>query len=128
LEQAAQERGQRPEQVVRSILFRTGDNDYVIALVAGPAQISWKKLRQYMGQSRLTMATEEEVLEVTGYRVGAVSPFGTRRALRVLVDPGLLKEEEVSLGSGVRGVAIIMKTSDLMRGLEEPELVELVGS
>ena len=126
LEQAAQERGERPEQVVRSILFRIGEDDYVMALVAGPAQISWKKLRKYLGQSRLTMASEDEVLAVTGYRVGAVSPFGTTRPVRVLVDPGLLKEDEVSLGSGVRGVAIILKTKDLMRGLVSPEVVELV--
>ncbi len=126
LEQAAQERGQRPEQVVRSILFRLGEDQYLMALVAGPAQISWKKLRKYIGQSRLTMASEDEVLQITGYRIGAVSPFGTTRPLRVLVDAGLLKEDQVSLGSGVRSVAIIMKTSDLMRGLKDPEVTELV--
>ena len=79
-----------------------------------------------MGQSRLTMASEAEVLEVTGYRVGAVSPFGVRRAVRVLVDPSLLKQEEVSLGSGVRGTAIIMKTTDMIGALKEPEMVELI--
>ncbi len=126
LEQAAQERDERPEQVVRSILFRLGENEFLMALVAGPAQISWKKLRKYLGQSRLTMASEDEVLEVTGYRIGAVSPFGTSRPLRVLVDPGLIKEEEVSLGSGVRGVAIIMTSKDLVRGLKDAEIVELV--
>ncbi len=126
LEQAAQERRQRPEQVVRSILFRLGEDEYLMALVAGPAQISWKKLRKYVGQSRLTMASEDEVLQVTGYRTGAVSPFGTARPLRVLVDAGLLKEDQVSLGSGVRAVAIVMKTSDLMRGLKNPEVTELV--
>ncbi len=126
LEQAAEERGERPEQVVRSILFRLGEEQYAMALVAGRAQISWKKLRKYIGQSRLTMASEAEVLEVTGYRVGAVSPFGVRRAVRVLVDPSLLKEEEVSLGSGVRGTAIVMKTKDLMGALKEAEVVELI--
>lgn len=126
LEQAAAERGQRPGQVVRSILFRLGEDQYLMALVAGPAQISWKKLRKHLGQSRLSMASEAEVLAVTGYRVGAVSPFGTARPLRVLVDPGLLREEELSLGSGVRGTAIIIKPADLMRGLGDPELVELL--
>jgi Cys-tRNA(Pro)/Cys-tRNA(Cys) deacylase len=77
LEQAARERGQRPEQVVRSILFRTAEDEYLMALVAGPAQISWKALRAFLGQSRLTMANEQEVLAVTGYPIGAVSPFGT---------------------------------------------------
>src|SRR5512135_441764 len=98
LEQAARERGQQPEQVVRSILFRLGEDQYLMALAGGPAQISWKKLRKYVGQSRLTMASEDEVLSVTGYRIGAVSPFGLKRAVRVLVDPGILKQDEVSLG------------------------------
>jgi Cys-tRNA(Pro) deacylase len=126
LEQAAAERGQQPEQVVRSILFRLGEDQYAMALVAGPAQISWKRLRKYLGQSRLTMATEEEVLGVTGYRIGAVSPFGIDHPLRILVDKGLLEQAEVSLGSGVRGTAIVMKTFDLMRALNTPEVIELV--
>jgi Cys-tRNA(Pro)/Cys-tRNA(Cys) deacylase len=126
LEQAAAERDQRPGQVVRSILFRLGEDEYALALVAGPAQISWKKLRKYIGKSRLTMASEEEVLAVTGYRVGAVSPFGSPRPLRVIVDRGLLAEQEVSLGSGVRGIAIVMRTEDLMRALSTPEVIDLV--
>ncbi len=127
LEQAARERDQRPGQVVRSILFRLGEDEFAMALVAGPAQISWKKLRQHMGQSRLTMASEEEVLAVTGYRVGAVSPFGIPHPLRVLIDPGVLREEVVSLGSGIRGTAIIMSTTDLMKALGNPEVIDLVG-
>lgn len=127
LEQAARERGQKPEQVVRSILFRLGEAEFAMALVAGPGQISWKKLRQHMGQSRLTMASEDEVLSVTGYRVGAVSPFGIPLPLRVLVDPSVLGEQEVSLGSGVRGTAIVMRPSDLMRALGDPEVVDLIG-
>ena len=127
LEQAAAERAQRPEQVVRSILFRLGEDQYLMALVAGPAQISWKKLRKHLGQSRLTMATEEEVLAVTGYRVGAVSPFGLPRPLKVLIDPGVLTEQTVSLGSGIRSVAIVMKSADLVNALPDHEVVELVG-
>lgn len=126
LEQAAHERGQRPEQVVRSILFRTGEDEYLMALVAGPAQISWKALRAYLGQSRLTMADADEVLEVTGYPIGAVSPFGTTRQLRILVDPGIFDEEEMSIGSGIRGTTIIMKSIELKRALEDAEVVELI--
>jgi Cys-tRNA(Pro) deacylase len=126
LEQAAAERGQRPGQVVRSILFRLGVDEYTLALVAGPAQISWKKLRKHLGKSRLSMASEDEVLAVTGYRVGAVSPFGIAHPLRVLLDAGLLDEEELSLGSGVRGTAILMRTQDLIRALSKPEIVDLV--
>ena len=126
LEQAARERGQRPEQIVRSILFRTGEDEYLMVLVAGPAQISWKALRTYLGQSRLTMASEAEVLAVTGYPIGAVSPFGTARSLRVLVDASVFAEEEVSIGSGIRGTTVILKGEDLKRALGEVETVKLL--
>lgn len=126
LEQAARERGQRPEQVVRSILFRISEDEYLMALVAGPTQISWKALRSFLGQSRLTMADKDEVLTVTGYPIGAVSPFGTIRRLRVLVDPSVFVEEEISIGSGVRGTTVILKSEDLKRALGEVEVVELL--
>lgn len=126
LEKAAQERGQHPEQIVRSILFRIGEGDYLMALVAGPAQISWKALRTYLGQSRLTMADKDEVLEVTGYPIGAVSPFGTATRLRVLVDPNVFVEDEISIGSGIRGTTVILKSDDLKRALGDVEMVALM--
>ena len=86
LEQAARERGQAPEQVIRSLLFRISQNVYIMVLVAGPQQVSWSKLRHYIGQSRITMAGEDEVLTITGYQLGAVSPFGLPKPLPILVD------------------------------------------
>jgi prolyl-tRNA editing enzyme YbaK/EbsC (Cys-tRNA(Pro) deacylase) len=71
------------------------------------------------------MATEEEVLEVTGYRIGTVSPFGLKNPVKVLIDASVLKEEEISLGSGIRSTAIIMKSSDLRRALGDAEVVPL---
>lgn len=129
LEQAARERNQRPAQVVRSILFRVTEDEFALVLAAGLDQISWKALRKLLGRSRITMATEEEVLAVTGYRIGTVSPFGLAkqpgRRVRVMVEAGVLKEEEVSIGSGVRNTAIIMKSADLLRVLGDADVVEL---
>jgi Cys-tRNA(Pro) deacylase len=122
LEEAARQRGQRPEQVIRSILFKYQKQDYFLVLMAGPGQISWRKLRQHLALSRISMASEQEVLKVTGYAVGAVSPLGLPIPLRNLVDTSVIKPGEISLGSGVRGLAIIIKPSDLMRALGKYEL------
>ena len=121
LEQAARERGQQPEQVVRSILFRLEKDKYIMVLAAGPAQISWQALRRYLGQSRLTMAKPEEVLAVTGYAIGTVSPFGLPAPLRILMDESVLTQDELSMGSCEKGVGIIMGREDLMRALGEVE-------
>lgn len=128
LEQAAQERGQQPEQVIRSILFRTGEDEYVMVLVGGPAQVSWKALRKYLGKSRISMASEDEVLSVTGYRIGTVSPFGLPHPTRILIDKSALTNEEVSTGSGRRNVGIILRSTDLQKALLNAETVSLTES
>ncbi len=115
LAQAARERGQIPDQIVRSIVFRVAKDEFVMVLIAGDRQVAWQTLRRYLGQSRLTMASEAEVLQATGYMRGAVSPFGLPRPLRILVDASVLVHAEISLGSGERGTTIIMATADLPR-------------
>jgi Cys-tRNA(Pro)/Cys-tRNA(Cys) deacylase len=125
-EQAAADRNQRPEQIVRSILFQIRPEEFLMVLVAGREQVDWKKLRQLVGRSRVRMATEEEVLEVTGYRVGTVSPFGLKDPVRILIDSSVLKEEEISIGSGFRNMAIILKSADLRRALSKAEIVSLL--
>lgn len=122
LEQAAEERGQRPEQVIRSLVFRVAADAYVMVLAAGPEQISWRNLRRYLGQSRLTTATEEEVRQVTGYERGAVGPFGLPAPMRILADEQVFVPDEVSIGSGIRGTTVILKTADLRRALGNVEI------
>jgi len=125
LEQAAADRNQRPEQIVRSILFQVRPEEFLMVLMAGRAQVDWRKLRQLVKRSRIRMATENEVLEVTGYRVGTVSPFGLKNQVRVLIDASVLKEEQISIGSGVRNMAIILKSLELQRALGGAEVVSI---
>ncbi len=122
VEQAARERGQKVEQVVRSIVFRLSQDNFAMVLVAGTLQISWPELRRYVGQSRLTMASEDQVLAVTGYPVGAVSPFGLPAPLRILVDQSVLSQEEISIGSGERYATVILRTEDLLKALGPVEI------
>ena len=122
LEQAAAERGQRPAQVVRSILFRLDAEHFAMVLAAGAAQVDWRTLRKRLGRSRLTMASEEEVLAVTGYQIGAVSPLGLPQPLPVYIDEGVLAEAEISLGSGVRGTMVILRSADLRQALPDAEV------
>lgn len=122
LEEAATARQQQPDQIVRSILFRVAKDSYMMVLITGVRQISWRTLRSYLAQSRLTLASKEQVQTVTGYQIGAVSPFGLPQPLRILIDETVMAQSEISIGSGVRGSAIIMKTNDLRRALPEAEI------
>jgi Cys-tRNA(Pro)/Cys-tRNA(Cys) deacylase len=125
LEQAADERGQDPQQVIRSLLFRLSAEDFILALMAGSGQVDWKTLRRTLGEKRLTTAGEEEMQRVTGYPRGAVSPLGLPQPLRILADPAVFVPEEISIGSGVRGTTVILRSADLLRALPDVEIVPL---
>ena len=117
LEQAAKERGQSPQQIVRSILFRVAKGTYVMVLIAGPEQIDWRILRNILGANRMTMASEEEVLSVTGYPLGALAPVGLEQPIKIIVDKTVLEQQVISMGSGIRGIGIILKSEDLIKAL-----------
>ena len=121
LEQAARERGQRPEQIVRSIVFRLTAGEYVMVLIAGGGQVDWQSLRKYLGTSRISMASESEVLEATGYPLGAVSAFGLPQPMRILADRSVFIEEEISIGSGLRYTTVILRREDFQRALGKVE-------
>jgi Cys-tRNA(Pro)/Cys-tRNA(Cys) deacylase len=97
-------------------------DNFVMVLIAGDRQVSWPALRRYLGQSRLTTASETEVLQATGYARGAVGPLGLPRPMRILVDESVFTHEEISLGSGVRGTTVIMRSADLRRALGDVEV------
>jgi Cys-tRNA(Pro) deacylase len=127
IEEAARQRGERPEQIIRSILFRLSSEEFLMVLIAGPGQISWKALRVFLDQSRLTTATEEEVIRVTGYQIGAVSPFGLPQPVRTLVDESVLAEEEISIGSGQKGLAVILQKKDFIQAMGNMEVGKFAG-
>ena len=122
LKQAARERGQSPDQVVRSIVFRLAKDEYLMVLIGGERQVSWPALRRHLGQSRLTLASEAEVLAATGFQRGAVSPIGLPRPMRTLMDDSVMAQSEISIGSGERGVTIILRAADLQRALGDAEV------
>jgi Cys-tRNA(Pro)/Cys-tRNA(Cys) deacylase len=121
-EEAARQRGQSPGQIVRSIVFRLAEEQYVMVLIAGPGQVSWKHLRAALGVSRISMASEAEVLAATGYVRGAVTPLGLPHPMRILADESVLLYDEISIGSGLRGVAIILSPTDLQSALGNLEI------
>jgi len=120
-EEAARQRGQSPAQIVRSIVFRLSEGQFIMVLMAGPGQISWKLLRAALEITRISMASEAEVLAATGFVRGAVTPLGLPRPMRVLADESIFVPDEISIGSGVRGGAIILKPTDLQSALGQFE-------
>src|ERR1700760_3218827 len=74
LAEAARVRGVAPADVVKTLVVRRADDDFVFVLVPGDRTISWPKLRQLLGVSRLSMPSAEVARQATGYERGPVNP------------------------------------------------------
>lgn len=107
LAEAALARGVAAADVVKSIVVRRSDDDYLVVLVPGDRTIAWPKLRALLDVSRLSMPDATGALEATGYERGTITPFGMTTAWPVIADTRL-RGREISLGAGGHGVAAIV--------------------
>jgi len=113
LAEAANARGVEPADVVKTMVVRRGDGDFVFVLVPGDRSISWPKLRALLGVSRLSMPDAALAREVTGYERGTITPFGSTTAWPVITDERVLGRE-ITLGAGEHGVAVAVRAEDVL--------------
>ncbi|MET0712045.1 MAG: YbaK/EbsC family protein [Jiangellaceae bacterium] len=116
LAEAAAARGVEPAAVVKTIVVRRGEDDFLFVLVPGDRTIGWPKLRALLGVSRLSMPDAATAKDVTGYERGTITPFGSLRSWRVIADDRL-RGRTVSIGAGAPGVAATVDGDELVRAL-----------
>jgi Cys-tRNA(Pro) deacylase len=115
LAEAAEARGVSPEQIVKTLVVRRGEDDYLFVLVPGRRQIAWPKLRAVLGVTRLSMPDAGTAREATGYERGTITPFGSLCAWPVIADVRI--DGTISIGAGAHGVTALAAAADVIRAL-----------
>lgn len=116
LAEAARARGVTPADVVKTLVVRRGEDDFLFVLVPGDRAISWPKLRARLGVSRLSMPDAATAQRATGYERGTITPFGSVTAWPVIADERV-RGREITLGAGEHGVAVAPAADDLLAAL-----------
>jgi Cys-tRNA(Pro) deacylase len=119
LAEAAAARGVDIEAVVKTLVVRRGDDDYLLVLIPGGRALSWPKLRSLLGVSRMSMPPADEAFTATGFKRGTITPLGTSHQWPVIADQILIGRTEITLGSGSHDVAI---------GVEPTALIAAIGA
>lgn len=112
-ELAARALGTEVGQIAKSIVFRSGD-DYFMVVAAGDTRLDSKRLKELKGK-RARMATAEEVLAVTGYEPGGVCPFALPHALTVYADESLKRFPVVYAAAGSAHSAVPVTYDQLVQ-------------
>jgi Cys-tRNA(Pro) deacylase len=117
LEEAASLRGVDPAAVIKTMVIRRGEGEYVFVLVGGDRVIDWAKLRDLLGERRLSMPEADEAFDVTGYPRGTITPFAAKTALPVVADTRVASGQ-VSIGGGAPGASLTVDGAELAVLLE----------
>ena len=103
--------------LLRTIVVRRGEDDYVFVLVPGGRQIDWPALRRHLGVSRLSLPDKEEARAATGYERGTITPFGSSTAWPVIAPPSVGDLDPVAIGGGAHGVNLHVPGRALLAAL-----------
>ena len=116
-EESAELQGIPLGALLRTLVVRRGEGDYLFVLVPGGRRFDWPKLRAHLGVKRMSMPDAEEARQVTGYERGAITPFGATTAWPVIADATVLLPDVVAIGGGARGVNVHLRPAELVKHL-----------
>jgi Cys-tRNA(Pro)/Cys-tRNA(Cys) deacylase len=115
LEEAAALLGIPPSSIVKTLVVKRHDGEFLFALVPGDRQISWAKLRAVVGVNKLQLPQASVAFDATGYERGTIVPLGSTTAWPVYADSRI--EGRIGLGAGEHGLSAFVDAGALIAGL-----------
>jgi Cys-tRNA(Pro) deacylase len=118
----ARETGLDEHLVLKTLVMEDDRGVPFLVLMHGDRQVSTRALARHIGARSVQPCDRQAVERHTGYRVGGVSPFGTRRRLPVYLESSASELDTLYVNGGKRGFIVGLRAADLLR-LLEPRLV-----
>jgi Cys-tRNA(Pro)/Cys-tRNA(Cys) deacylase len=107
--------GLPPEQVFKTLVARGDRGGVLLAVIPGSTELDLKALAAASGNKKVELVPVKEVLGLTGYIRGGVSPVGTRKPYPVYLDETADLWDFISVSAGLRGCQLLVAPDDLVR-------------
>jgi len=111
----AEKIGMPPEQVFKTLVARGDRAGVLMASIPANTELDLKALAGASGNKKVDLVQVKEVLGLTGYIRGGVSPIGTRKPYPFYIDETVDLWDVVSVSAGVRGCQLLLAPEDLVR-------------
>ena len=97
--EAASSLGCEVGAIVKSLLFKT-ENTFTLFLVSGDKKASLNKIKKPLNIKDASMASPDDVKNITGYTIGGVSPVGHLNKIEIFIDHSLARFENLYAAAG----------------------------
>ncbi len=106
------------EAMVKTLVVSLGARDFALCLMPGDLELSLKKLARAAGVKAARMATEDEAQKLTGYLVGGISPFGTKKRLDAWMHETIPPLDDIGINAGRRGTMAFLNPAYAVNSLD----------
>ena len=100
--------------IVKSLLFRTEQN-FTLCLIAGDKKASLNKIKKILNMKDVSMASADDVKNVTGFTIGGVSPIGHLNKIEILIDLSLERFDKLFAAAGNPNCVFKISFQDLCK-------------
>ena len=100
--------------IVKSLLFKT-ENNFTLCLVAGDNKASLNKIKKILSIKDTSMASADDVKNVTGYTIGGVSPIGHSNKVNIFIDKSLNRFNSLFAAAGHPNCVFEISFTDLIK-------------
>jgi Cys-tRNA(Pro)/Cys-tRNA(Cys) deacylase len=114
-DEAAEKLGIPRDQVFKTLVVRGDRTGVILVCLPGTMTLSLKAMARVSGNKQVELVETDEILRLTGYIRGGVSPLGGKKAYAVYLDESALRQPIVSISAGMRGMQIVLAPDDLVR-------------
>ena len=117
-ETAARQLNVGEHSVIKTLVMEDEKGNPFLVLMHGDRQVSTKTLARILGVKKITPCAPEVAHRHTGYYVGGISPFGTRKPLRVCIEASIMDLPKIYINAGRKGLLAEMAPGDLAKILK----------
>ena len=114
--QAAEAIGEPPSRVLKTLMVEV-DGRPACTVIPADGSLSMKRVAAAFGGKTARMLPPTEAEKVTGYHVGGISPFGSRKKVPVAMEEAVFEQPYVVINGGQRGVMVQLAPADAGRVL-----------
>jgi Cys-tRNA(Pro) deacylase len=107
--------------VIKTLVMEIDSKQPLLVLMHGDCEVSVKQLARELDVKRVGFCDSTSAQKHTGYKVGGISPFGTRKPIPVLVESSIMNLDKIYINGGKRGFMVEIDPRDLPKVLPVQE-------
>ena len=103
------------EKMLKTLVAKGDKTGFLVFCVPVAREIDLRRAATITGNKKIELVPVKELLALTGYIRGGVSPIGMKKKFPTWVDDSVMEFEQITVSSGTRGAQLLLERDALLQ-------------